>query len=48
LSGAVEDAQLLFAIGYNVLQGERFPEWKPGTEFKQKREESLKGMGAQP
>jgi Zn-dependent M28 family amino/carboxypeptidase len=48
LSGAVEDAQLLFVIGYNVLQGERFPEWKPGTEFKQKREESLKGMGAQP
>jgi Zn-dependent M28 family amino/carboxypeptidase len=48
LSGAVEDAQLLFAIGYNVLQGERFPEWKPGTEFKQKREESLKSMGAQP
>jgi Zn-dependent M28 family amino/carboxypeptidase len=48
LSGAVEDAQLFFVVGYNVLQGERFPEWKPGTEFKQKREESLKSVGAQP
>jgi Zn-dependent M28 family amino/carboxypeptidase len=48
LSGAVEDAQLFFVVGYNVLQGERFPEWKPGTEFKQTREESLKSVGAQP
>jgi Zn-dependent M28 family amino/carboxypeptidase len=45
LSGAVEDAQLFFTIGYNVLQGDKYPEWKPGTEFKQKREESLKGAG---
>lgn len=43
LSGAVDDAQLLTAIGYRVAQGDRYPEWKPGTEFKAKRDESLRG-----
>jgi Zn-dependent M28 family amino/carboxypeptidase len=42
LSGAVEDLQLLFEVGYRVAQGEKYPEWKPGTEFKAKREASLK------
>ena len=35
LSGAVEDAQLMFQVGYRVSQRAAFPEWKPGTEFKQ-------------
>jgi Zn-dependent M28 family amino/carboxypeptidase len=38
LSGAVEDTQLLFDVGYRVAQGDRVPEWKPGTEFKAKRD----------
>jgi Zn-dependent M28 family amino/carboxypeptidase len=42
LSGAVEDAQFLLAVGYRITQGDKYPEWKPGTEFKAKREESLK------
>jgi len=42
LSGAVEDARLLLAVGYRVANTEKFPEWKPGNEFKAKREESLK------
>lgn len=42
LTGAVEDTQLLFEVGYRVAQGEKYPEWKPGTEFKAKREETLK------
>jgi hypothetical protein len=42
LSGAVEDLQLLFRVGYGVAQGEKWPEWKPGTEFKARREESLR------
>jgi hypothetical protein len=25
-----------------VAQGEKWPEWKPGTEFKARREEALK------
>jgi Zn-dependent M28 family amino/carboxypeptidase len=48
LSGAVEDAQLLFAVGYNVAQGDKYPEWKPGTEFKAKRDAMLKGPAATP
>jgi Zn-dependent M28 family amino/carboxypeptidase len=42
LSGAVEDLQLLFLVGHNVAQGEKWPEWKAGTEFKAKREAMLK------
>jgi Zn-dependent M28 family amino/carboxypeptidase len=42
LSGAVEDAQLLMAVGYRVANAEKIPEWKPGNEFKAKREESVK------
>ncbi len=42
LSGAVEDAQLLMAVGYRVANADKMPEWKPGNEFKAKREESLK------
>lgn len=42
LSGAVEDMQLLFQVGYRVAQGNRFPEWKSGSEFKALREEMLR------
>jgi Zn-dependent M28 family amino/carboxypeptidase len=42
LSGAVRDVQLLFEVGYQVANGDKFPEWKPGTEFKAKRDEMLK------
>ena len=43
LSGAVDDAQLLTTIGYRVAQGDKYPEWKPGTEFKAKRDETMRG-----
>jgi hypothetical protein len=42
LSGAVQDVQLLLEVGYQVANGDKFPEWKPGTEFKAKRDETLK------
>ena len=42
LSGAVEDAQMLFEVGYRVAQSKTWPEWKAGTEFKAKREAMLK------
>ena len=42
LSGAVEDAELMAAVGYRVANADRFPEWKPGNEFRAKREEMLK------
>jgi Zn-dependent M28 family amino/carboxypeptidase len=41
LSGAVEDVRLLFQVGYRVANGERWPEWKPGTEFRARREAML-------
>jgi Zn-dependent M28 family amino/carboxypeptidase len=42
LSGAAEDLRLLFEIGYQVANGDKFPEWKPGTEFKAKRDAMMK------
>jgi Zn-dependent M28 family amino/carboxypeptidase len=42
LSGAVQDVQLLFEVGYQVANGDKFPEWKSGSEFKSKREAMLK------
>jgi Zn-dependent M28 family amino/carboxypeptidase len=42
LTGAVDDAQLLLAVGYRVANAEKYPEWKPGNEFRAKREEMLK------
>ena len=41
LSGAREDLKLLMAVGYRVAQASKFPEWKPGNEFKAKREAML-------
>jgi Zn-dependent M28 family amino/carboxypeptidase len=42
LSGAAEDAQLLMAVGYRVANADKLPEWKPGNEFKAKRDAMLK------
>ena len=42
LSGAVDDAHLLMAVGYNVANAERFPEWKAGNEFKAARDRMMK------
>lgn len=37
-SGLVEDAQLLFLVGYELANDTLFPEWKEGSEFKAVRE----------
>jgi Zn-dependent M28 family amino/carboxypeptidase len=42
LTGAAQDGQLVFAVGYRVASAERFPEWKAGSEFRAKREEMLR------
>jgi Zn-dependent M28 family amino/carboxypeptidase len=42
LSGAVQDIQLLFEVGYEIANGNKFPEWKSGAEFKAKRDAMLK------
>ena len=41
LAGAVEDLQLLFEVGNRVAETDKWPEWKPGTEFLAKREAML-------
>ena len=46
LTGAVDDAQLLTMIGYRVAQGDKFPEWKAGSEFKGKRDEMMRGASS--
>ncbi|NBO65618.1 MAG: M20/M25/M40 family metallo-hydrolase, partial [Acidobacteria bacterium] len=43
LSGAIEDLQLLLIVGWEVANGESWPVWKSGTEFKAVREASLGG-----
>jgi Zn-dependent M28 family amino/carboxypeptidase len=42
MSAAVADADALLQVGLRVANGEKWPEWKPGTEFRAIREESLK------
>ena len=41
LSGAAQDGHLLFAVGYRVANADRLPQWKPGNEFKAKRDAML-------
>ncbi len=43
LTGAVADLKLLAELGYQLAQGDRYPEWKPDSEFRAKREAMLKG-----
>jgi Zn-dependent M28 family amino/carboxypeptidase len=42
LSGAVQDVDLLFEVGSQVANGDKFPEWKSGNEFKAKRDAMMK------
>jgi Zn-dependent M28 family amino/carboxypeptidase len=42
LAGAVEDLRLLFEVGVKVADGAAYPEWKPGTEFRARREAMLR------
>jgi Zn-dependent M28 family amino/carboxypeptidase len=42
LSGAVDDLRIFLEVGDKVAQAAIFPTWKPGTEFKAKRDEMMK------
>ena len=42
LTGAADDADLFFAVGYRVANADKFPEWRPGNEFKAKRDGMVK------
>lgn len=38
LSGAVQDLQLLFSVGYRVANADEYPTWSKESEFRAKRE----------
>jgi Zn-dependent M28 family amino/carboxypeptidase len=38
LSGGAEDVRLLFEVAWQVAQGDRYPSWKDGSEFKARRD----------
>jgi len=42
LSGAVDDLRVFFEVGDKVAQATQYPDWKPGTEFKAKRDAMMK------
>jgi Zn-dependent M28 family amino/carboxypeptidase len=48
LSGAVQDCQLFFLVGYRIANDPHLPEWKPGAEFKAIRDSSLASAGSLP
>ncbi len=41
-AGAQDDVRLLFHVGWLVAQDRKWPLWLPGTEFKVRREQSLR------
>ncbi len=43
LKGAAADAEMLFQMGRKVAQGDTWPEWKPGCEFKARRDAMMAG-----
>jgi Zn-dependent M28 family amino/carboxypeptidase len=42
LSGAVADMRLLVELAYRVAEGPHYPEWKPDSEFRARREAMLR------
>jgi Zn-dependent M28 family amino/carboxypeptidase len=42
LTGAADDLRLFVELGYSVAQDPKYPEWKPGSEFRARREAMLK------
>ena len=40
LAGAVQDVEVMRAIGADLANSRRWPEWQPGSEFKKVRDAS--------
>jgi Zn-dependent M28 family amino/carboxypeptidase len=45
LSGAVQDMATLFRVGVGVAQAPDIPQWRPGTEFKARRDSMMAARG---
>ena len=41
LAGAVDDLKLLFTVGARAADAAKYPEWRPGNEFRAIREKQL-------
>ena len=41
MGGAVQDLQIYYVMGYRLAQVGTFPEWKPGAEFKARRDKMM-------
>jgi Zn-dependent M28 family amino/carboxypeptidase len=41
LSGAVEDIRLLYRVGADLAAGNRFPQWRPDSEFRARRQQTM-------
>ena len=40
--GAAQDTAFLYEVGLRIANGDKWPEWKPGNEFKARRDAMLK------
>jgi Zn-dependent M28 family amino/carboxypeptidase len=45
MSGAVQQLQYYWMVGYRVAEADTYPEWKPGAEFKRKGEVHREAVG---
>lgn len=45
MSGAIQQLQYYWMVGYRVAEADAYPRWKPGAEFKAEREASLEAAG---
>jgi Zn-dependent M28 family amino/carboxypeptidase len=48
LTGAIDDLRVLAEVAYRVAQGDKYPEWLPGTEFRAKRQAALSAPAPAP
>jgi Zn-dependent M28 family amino/carboxypeptidase len=46
MTGAVEDLKLFLTMGYRIAEAQKFPEWKPGNEFRAIREKQMQAPAA--
>ena len=40
--GAAQDTAFLYEVGLRIANGDTWPDWKPGNEFKARRDVSIK------
>ncbi|SDS22834.1 M28 family metallopeptidase [Opitutus sp. GAS368] len=43
--GAAQDTLFLLQVGWRIANGDTWPEWKPGNEFKARRDAMMKAAG---